>query len=32
MDPTGSNATDHRTTAEEIDALTEQVLALLSGR
>jgi protein-tyrosine-phosphatase len=30
-DPTGSNATDHRTTAEEVDALTRVVVALLSG-
>jgi hypothetical protein len=28
-DPTGSNAVDHRTTAEEIDALTGVVLDLL---
>jgi protein-tyrosine-phosphatase len=30
-DPTGSNATDHRTTAETLDALAEEVLALLFG-
>jgi protein-tyrosine phosphatase len=30
-DPTGSNVTDHRTTATEVDALTADVLALLFG-
>jgi protein-tyrosine-phosphatase len=30
-DPTGSNATDHRTTAEELDALVAETLALLFG-
>ena len=29
MDPTGSNATDHRTIAEEIDALAAEVLELM---
>jgi protein-tyrosine phosphatase len=30
-DPTGSKATDHRTTAEELDVLASEVLALLFG-
>jgi protein-tyrosine-phosphatase len=30
-DPTGSNAVDHRTTAEELDALSAQVVELLFG-
>jgi protein-tyrosine-phosphatase len=30
-DPTGSNATDHRTTAEEIDRLSNELLTLLFG-
>ena len=30
-DPTGSNATDHRTTAEELDALAGETLELLFG-
>jgi protein-tyrosine phosphatase len=30
-DPTGSRAADHRTTAEEIDALSAEALALLFG-
>jgi protein-tyrosine-phosphatase len=31
-DPTGSKATDHHTTAEEVDALSAEVLGLLFGR
>jgi protein-tyrosine-phosphatase len=30
-DPTGSNAVDHRTTAEELDTLSAQVMELLFG-